>query len=56
MTNIQHKTVNSHVMLFDVEHFSALIPQMFTSQYWQTQDAITGPAEGRGTTYFFQHE
>ncbi len=55
MTNIQHKTVNSHVMLFDVEHFSAPIPTMFTGQYWQTQDAITGQAEGRGTTYFFQH-
>jgi 3-deoxy-D-manno-octulosonic acid kinase len=55
MANIQHKTANSHVMLFDVEHFSAPNPAMFTGQYWQTQDAITGQAEGRGTTYFFQH-
>ena len=43
-------------MLFDAEHFSAPIPKMFTGQYWQTQDAITGQAIGRGTTYFFQHD
>jgi len=42
-------------MLFDDEHFSAPTPKMFTGQYWQTKDAITGHAIGRGTTYFFQH-
>ena len=55
MAYIQQKTVNSHVMLFDAEHFSAPSPKMFTGQYWQTQNAITGQATGRGTTYFFQH-
>jgi 3-deoxy-D-manno-octulosonic acid kinase len=55
MATIQQKTVNSQVMWFNVEHFSALIPQMFTSQYWQKKNAITGQAEGRGTTYFFKH-
>jgi 3-deoxy-D-manno-octulosonic acid kinase len=55
MATIQQKTINSHVMLFDAEHFSAPLPKMFTGQYWQTQDAITGQATGRGTTYFFQH-
>jgi 3-deoxy-D-manno-octulosonic acid kinase len=55
MANIQQKTINSQVMLFDAEHFSAPIPKMFTGPYWQTQDAITGQAIGRGTTYFFQH-
>jgi 3-deoxy-D-manno-octulosonic acid kinase len=54
--SIQQKTVNSHVMLFDAEHFSAPIPNMFTGLYWQTLDAITGQAMGRGTTYFFQHK
>ena len=54
--SIQQKTVNSHVMLFDTEHFSAPIPKMFTGQYWQTLDAITGQAKGRGTTYFFQYD
>jgi 3-deoxy-D-manno-octulosonic acid kinase len=55
MANIQQKTINTHVMRFDAEHFSAPTPKMFTGQYWQTQDAITGEAKGRGTTYFFQH-
>jgi len=53
--SIQQKTVNSHVMLFDAEHFSAPIPKMFSGQYWHTQNAIIGQAKGRGTTYFFQH-
>jgi 3-deoxy-D-manno-octulosonic acid kinase len=55
MATIQQKTINSHVMLFDAEHFSAPTPKMFSSQYWQSQNAITGQAIGRGTTYFFQH-
>jgi 3-deoxy-D-manno-octulosonic acid kinase len=55
MAIIQQKTINSHVMLFDAEHFSEPTPQMFTGQYWQAQNAITGQAKGRGTTYFFEH-
>jgi len=47
--------MKSHVMLFDSEHFPAPTPNIFTSQYWQSQNAITGQATGRGTTYFFQH-
>lgn len=56
MAIIQQKTINSHVMLFDEEHFPAPSAQMFTGQYWQAQNAITGQAEGRGTTYFFQYD
>lgn len=56
MANIQQKIVNSYVILFDIEHLSAPVPVMFTGQFWQTQDALTGQAEGRGTTYFFQHK
>tara|TARA_R110000868_G_scaffold57472_8_gene177391 strand:+ start:100 stop:834 length:735 start_codon:yes stop_codon:yes gene_type:complete len=55
MAIIQQKTINSHVMLFDEEHFPKPTPKMFTGQYWQTQNAIIGQAKGRGTTYFFQH-
>ena len=55
MAIIQQKTINSHVMLFDEEHFPKPTPKMFTGQYWQTQNAITGQAKGRGTTYFFKH-
>ena len=42
-------------MLFDSGHFPAPVPKMFTGQYWKTQNAITGQATGRGTTYFFKH-
>lgn len=53
--NIQQQTVNDNIILFDTEHFSAATPQMFTGEYWHKQNAITGQAKGRGTTYFFQH-
>jgi 3-deoxy-D-manno-octulosonic acid kinase len=55
MAYIQQKAVKSHVMLFDAGHFPVPVPKMFTGQYWQTKNAITGQATGRGTTYFFQH-
>ena len=55
MPNIQQKTVNSQVMLFNAEHFSEPTPAFFSSQYWLSENAITGQAIGRGTTYFFQH-
>lgn len=55
MAIIQQKTINSHVMLFDAEHFSEPTPEIFTGHFWHTQNAITGQAKGRGTTYFFQH-
>jgi 3-deoxy-D-manno-octulosonic acid kinase len=55
MAIIKQKTINSHVMLFNEEHFCEPTPEMFTDQYWQAKNAITGQAKGRGTTYFFQH-
>jgi 3-deoxy-D-manno-octulosonic acid kinase len=55
MANIQQKTINSHVMLFDEEHFSEPTTDMFSGLYWQTQNAIIGQAKGRGITYFFEH-
>ena len=30
-------------------------PEMLNSQYWQTKNAITGSAQGRGTTWFVQY-
>ena len=55
MAYIQQKAVKSYIMLFDAGHFPAPVPKMFTGQYWKTQNAITGQATGRGTTYFFKH-
>ncbi|WP_299085010.1 3-deoxy-D-manno-octulosonic acid kinase [uncultured Paraglaciecola sp.] len=53
--NIQQKTIDSQVILFDTNHFSTATPTLFSGEYWQTKGAITGQAQGRGTTYFFQH-
>ena len=55
MSYIQQKSVKSHIMLFNSGHFPVPVPKMFTGQYWKTQNAITGQATGRGTTYFFKH-
>ena len=55
MSYIQQKSVKSHIMLFDSGHFPVPVPKMFTGQYWKTQNAITGQATGRGTTYFFKY-
>lgn len=54
-SHIQQQTINSNSILFDAEHFFDVTPQMFTGDYWQTKNAITGQAEGRGTTYFFKY-
>jgi hypothetical protein len=50
MLNIQQKTLNSQVILFNPEHFSEPSPAIFTHQFWQKLDAISGQASGRGTT------
>jgi 3-deoxy-D-manno-octulosonic acid kinase len=36
-----------------VDDFS---PEMLNSQYWQNKNAITGSAQGRGTTWFVQYD
>jgi 3-deoxy-D-manno-octulosonic acid kinase len=54
-SNIQQRTINCQIILFDAERFPEVTSQMFTGQHWQKQNAITGQAIGRGTTYFFQY-
>ncbi|MBL4940164.1 MAG: 3-deoxy-D-manno-octulosonic acid kinase [Colwellia sp.] len=41
--------------LFDNTEISAFSPAMLSAQYWQAQNAVTGSAQGRGTTWFVQH-
>lgn len=53
--NIQQQTINGQIILFNAEHFPEVTPQMFSGDYWQNQNAITGQAKGRGTTYFFRY-
>ena len=46
---------SNNTCLFDrneITHFSA---DMLSAQYWQKNNAITGSAQGRGTTWFVQH-
>ena len=58
--------VNSHLALLRHEQSQTLLinaafeqsfsAEMFSPAYWQAQNAITGSAQGRGTTYFVQHQ
>jgi len=38
------------------EFSSGFNSEMLSSSYWQQQEAITGSAQGRGTTWFIQHQ
>ena len=42
--------------VYDAQHIDRFSPQMLDNQYWQSQNAIVGSAQGRGTTWFVQHE
>lgn len=36
--------------------FSDIDERYFSASYWKEKQAITGQAQGRGTSYFFEHE
>ena len=40
---------------YDEKMLIEFSPQVFNHQYWQQQNAITGSAQGRGTTWFIEH-
>lgn len=42
--------------LFDRSEIAKFSPDMLSVDYWQEQDAITGSAQGRGTTWFVRHK
>ncbi len=42
--------------IYDHTYFGSASPKIFTPEYWQAKDAITGQAKGRGITWFFQHK
>ena len=42
--------------LYDESEITNFTPDMFCAQYWQEKNAITGSAQGRGTTWFIQHD
>lgn len=41
--------------LFDEAEVTNFSPDMLSMQFWQDRDAITGSAQGRGTTWFVQY-
>lgn len=41
--------------LFDRSEIAEFNPEMLSEKYWQEQNAITGTAQGRGTTWFVQY-
>ena len=41
--------------LYDRNEIDNFSPEMLSAQYWQEKDAITGSAQGRGTTWFIKY-
>jgi len=46
---------NNIYCCYDNHEVSEFVPEMLSAQYWQEKNAITGSAQGRGTTWFVQH-
>ncbi|MDO6486278.1 3-deoxy-D-manno-octulosonic acid kinase [Colwellia sp. 6_MG-2023] len=42
--------------LFNRNEIEDFTPEMLTAEYWQENNAITGSAQGRGTTWFIQYQ
>lgn len=47
---------NNHAIRYDDAAFSGPSLDYFDPNYWQSENKITGKAQGRGTTYFIAHE
>lgn len=41
--------------LYDSNEINSFDPKMLDASYWQKENAITGSAQGRGTTWFVKH-
>jgi len=41
---------------YNPHQIESFTPDIFDSEYWQSQGLVVGTATGRGTTYFVQHE
>ncbi len=56
MATIRRDIGAGHHFIFDDTLVSHPNAEMFTPDFWQLQDKITGQAKGRGTTIFIEHE
>jgi len=41
--------------LYDSNEIKSFLPEMLDASYWQKENAVTGSAQGRGTTWFVKH-
>jgi 3-deoxy-D-manno-octulosonic acid kinase len=52
----RHVAVDGGAMLYDTSRAGNLVPGWLDRQYWAARDAITGTAQGRGTTLYIASE
>lgn len=50
----QQKIAAGHFILVNTHFFESADERVFSSEYWQEKQAITGQARGRGTTLFIK--
>ena len=53
-TNIRHIEYNNNAYGYDKDLIECFSPELLTPDYWKKKQAITGSAQGRGTTWFIQ--
>jgi len=51
----QYYVQGKNYSLYNHELISSFTPEMLTPNYWQARNAITGTAQGRGTTWFIRY-
>lgn len=58
MTHSKLVTVHqgNSTCLYDSTQIGNFIPEMLTANYWQANNAVTGSAQGRGTTWFVEYQ
>jgi 3-deoxy-D-manno-octulosonic acid kinase len=54
-SQIKTCTQDKSYCLYNSNEINAFVPNMLDVSYWQKKDAITGSAQGRGTTWFVEH-
>lgn len=55
-TKIIKYATNNIYCQYDSDLLSDFTDKMLSSDYWQQHNAVTGSAQGRGTTWFVQHQ
>lgn len=55
MNSVEHHKNGQHIR-YDADIFNSIEDVSFESHVWAQRSAIVGFAEGRGTTFFIQHQ